>query len=114
MTVPSASSIRSFRKRKYSVSIAYVESITRQSGLLTCPAFAQRVACASTKMLGGMERVVVVGAGTMGAGIAFVAAHARYAVDLIEPDASTKTKALERIKENAERAAHAAAASRVD
>ncbi|MGZ3499171.1 MAG: 3-hydroxyacyl-CoA dehydrogenase NAD-binding domain-containing protein [Vulcanimicrobiaceae bacterium] len=51
-----------------------------------------------------MERVIVVGAGTMGAGIAFVAARAGYSVDLIEPDAATRDRAVERIRKDAERA----------
>lgn len=40
-----------------------------------------------------MDRILIVGAGTMGAGIAFVAARAGYAVDLVEPDAEMRAKA---------------------
>lgn len=65
-------------------------------------------------MLRRMERVVVVGAGTMGAGIAYVAARAGYSVDLIEPDAATKNKAVERIKADAARGGDDSAFSRID
>ena len=61
-----------------------------------------------------MERVVVVGGGTMGAGIAFVAARAGYAVDLIEPDNAARDRARARILKDAERAKAAGAAERVD
>lgn len=44
-----------------------------------------------------MDKIVVVGGGTMGAGIAVVAASAGYAVDLIEPDAGARDRAKERI-----------------
>ncbi|HEY8296776.1 MAG TPA: 3-hydroxyacyl-CoA dehydrogenase NAD-binding domain-containing protein [Candidatus Baltobacteraceae bacterium] len=51
-----------------------------------------------------MDKIIVVGAGTMGAGIAFVAARAGYAVDLVDPDAPTRARAVERIRKEAERA----------
>jgi 3-hydroxybutyryl-CoA dehydrogenase len=40
----------------------------------------------------------------MGAGIAFVAARAGFAVDLVDPDAATRQRAVERIAKEAERA----------
>lgn len=43
-----------------------------------------------------MERVVVVGAGTMGAGIAVVASRAGLAVEVVEPDARMRQSAAER------------------
>ncbi|HWH00682.1 MAG TPA: 3-hydroxyacyl-CoA dehydrogenase family protein [Pilimelia sp.] len=43
----------------------------------------------------GMQRCVVVGAGTMGLGIAYVAANAGYAVDLVEPDPARSRQAQE-------------------
>ena len=51
-----------------------------------------------------MEKIVVAGGGTMGAGIAFVAAQAGYAVDLIEPAAAAQDAAKARIAKQAERA----------
>lgn len=51
-----------------------------------------------------MSKIVVIGAGTMGAGIAFVAAAAGYDVDLIEPDAAASDLAKARIAKDAERA----------
>jgi len=56
---------------------------------------------------------VVVGAGTMGAGIAFVAARAGYAVELIDPDAAARERAMERIAKDAQRAADPAILDRV-
>ncbi|HZZ64418.1 MAG TPA: 3-hydroxyacyl-CoA dehydrogenase NAD-binding domain-containing protein [Candidatus Baltobacteraceae bacterium] len=50
-----------------------------------------------------MNRVIVVGGGTMGAGIALVAAHAGYDVDLIEPDANAQARAGDRIAKDAAR-----------
>ncbi|MDQ2873061.1 MAG: 3-hydroxyacyl-CoA dehydrogenase family protein [Candidatus Eremiobacteraeota bacterium] len=40
-----------------------------------------------------MERILIVGAGTMGAGIAFVAARAGFAVDLVDPDKTVRERA---------------------
>lgn len=60
------------------------------------------------------ENVLVVGAGTMGAGIAFVAARGGYHVQLIEPDPSSRTKAAERIAKDAARAGDPAIAARID
>ncbi len=48
------------------------------------------------------ERVVVVGAGTMGTGIALVAARAGYRVELVEPDASACARALETLRHELE------------
>lgn len=61
-----------------------------------------------------MDKIVVVGAGTMGAGIAFVAALAGYTVDLIEPDAAAQDRAKQRIAKDAERAKSPEAAARVN
>ncbi len=54
------------------------------------------------------EKVLVAGGGTMGAGIAFVAARGGYAVELIEPDSGARTRAQERWRKDAERAGDAA------
>ncbi|HEY1654910.1 MAG TPA: 3-hydroxyacyl-CoA dehydrogenase NAD-binding domain-containing protein [Candidatus Tumulicola sp.] len=59
------------------------------------------------------DGVLVVGGGTMGAGIAFVAAHGGYAVELVEPDAAARERALERIRRNAARAGDELAVGRV-
>jgi 3-hydroxybutyryl-CoA dehydrogenase len=47
--------------------------------------------------------VLVVGAGTMGAGIALVAARGGYIVELIEPDAQARERGRARIEKDAER-----------
>lgn len=57
--------------------------------------------------------MLVVGGGTMGAGIAFVAARAGFDVDLVEPDAATRTRAHERIVREAQRAGSLEAVGRV-
>ncbi|MEO6912917.1 MAG: 3-hydroxyacyl-CoA dehydrogenase NAD-binding domain-containing protein [Candidatus Baltobacteraceae bacterium] len=57
--------------------------------------------------------IVVVGAGTMGAGIAFVAARAGLRVELVEPDASVRERALARLRKDAERASAPAALERI-
>jgi 3-hydroxybutyryl-CoA dehydrogenase len=59
------------------------------------------------------ETILVVGAGTMGAGIAYVAAHGGYAVDLVEPDPQIRERALASIQSSAERAKDAGAPGRV-
>ena len=46
---------------------------------------------------------MVVGGGTMGAGIAYVAAHGGYTVELIEPDPQARARALARIGKDAQR-----------
>ena len=60
-----------------------------------------------------MSKIVVIGGGTMGAGIAFVAAAAGFDVDLVEPDASAAERAKQRIVKDAERAKHSDAPGRV-
>jgi 3-hydroxybutyryl-CoA dehydrogenase len=50
------------------------------------------------------DLVLIVGGGTMGAGIAFVAARGGYAVEVIEPDRSARERAVERIGADAARA----------
>lgn len=47
-----------------------------------------------------MERVVVVGAGTMGAGIAVVAARAGLRVEIVEPDAGMRQSAAQRFEKD--------------
>jgi 3-hydroxybutyryl-CoA dehydrogenase len=49
------------------------------------------------------DNVLVVGAGTMGAGIALVAAHGGYSVTLVEPDAGARERGLARLQKDAER-----------
>ena len=51
-----------------------------------------------------MSRIVVIGGGTMGAGIAYVAAAAGFDVDLIEPEAAAADRAKARIAKDAARA----------
>lgn len=60
-----------------------------------------------------MSKIVVIGGGTMGAGIAFVAAAAGFEVDLIEPDAGALDRAKARIAKDAERAQQSDVPSRV-
>jgi 3-hydroxybutyryl-CoA dehydrogenase len=59
------------------------------------------------------EIVLVVGGGIMGAGIAYVAAHGGYTVDLVEPDAAMRDRALASIRSSAERAGDPDALGRV-
>jgi 3-hydroxybutyryl-CoA dehydrogenase len=59
------------------------------------------------------DSVLVAGGGTMGAGIAFVAARGGYAVELIEPNAEARQRGAERIARDAERAGDAKIADRV-
>jgi 3-hydroxybutyryl-CoA dehydrogenase len=49
------------------------------------------------------SKILVVGAGTMGAGIAYVAAKAGYTVELIEPDAAARERGTARIAKDAQR-----------
>lgn len=51
-----------------------------------------------------MSKIVVIGGGTMGAGIAFVAAAAGFEVDLVEPDNAAVDRAKQRIAKDAQRA----------
>ncbi len=60
-----------------------------------------------------MESIIVVGAGTMGAGIAFVAAGAGYSVELIEPIQEARARAEQRIRKDAQRANDDSAAARI-
>jgi 3-hydroxybutyryl-CoA dehydrogenase len=59
------------------------------------------------------DLVLVAGGGAMGAGIAFVAAHGGYAVEVVEPDAAAQRRAIERIERAAGRAGDGALARRV-
>jgi 3-hydroxybutyryl-CoA dehydrogenase len=59
------------------------------------------------------DLVLIVGGGTMGAGIAFVAARGGYAVEVIEPDRSARERALERIRADAARAGDDAIVKRI-
>ena len=58
-------------------------------------------------------KILVIGGGTMGAGIAFVAAAAGCEVDLVEPDVAATDRARQRIAKDAARAGNADAARRV-
>ena len=49
------------------------------------------------------ERLLVVGAGTMGTGIAMLAAHAGFSVELIDPDAAARERGNERLRKDAMR-----------
>ncbi|MBV8728079.1 MAG: hypothetical protein JO233_09845 [Candidatus Eremiobacteraeota bacterium] len=60
-----------------------------------------------------MQRTAVVGAGTMGAGIALAAAVAGFDVDLVEIDAATRERASERLKRDAQRVDRADALTRI-
>lgn len=59
------------------------------------------------------DLVLIAGGGTMGAGIAFVAAHGGYAVEIVEPDAASRERALDRIRRSAARAGDESIAQRV-
>lgn len=59
------------------------------------------------------DSVLVVGGGAMGSGIAFVAARAGFAVNVVEPDAAARARAAERIARSAERAGDASIPGRV-
>ena len=61
-----------------------------------------------------MSKIVVIGGGTMGAGIAFVAAAAGFDVDVVEPDAAAADRAKQRVAKDAERAKLPDAPSRVN
>jgi 3-hydroxybutyryl-CoA dehydrogenase len=61
-----------------------------------------------------VEKIVVVGAGTMGAGIALAAAAAGFDVSLVEPDAAARDNAKARIAKDSKRAGAAGAAERID
>jgi 3-hydroxybutyryl-CoA dehydrogenase len=57
--------------------------------------------------------ILVVGAGTMGAGIAYVAAKAGYTVQLVDPDAGARERGCAQIAKDAERGGDPSVASRV-
>jgi 3-hydroxybutyryl-CoA dehydrogenase len=59
------------------------------------------------------DLLLVVGAGTMGAGIAYVAARGGYDVELIDSDAAARERAVARIHNDAQRAGDAGAPSRI-
>lgn len=59
------------------------------------------------------EIVLVAGAGTMGAGIAYVAARAGFTVELIEPDDAARERGLERIRADAEKGGDPSVAERI-
>lgn len=59
------------------------------------------------------ELVLVAGGGTMGAGIAFVAAQGGYRVEVVEPDAAARDRARERVTRAADRAGDATIAQRI-
>jgi 3-hydroxybutyryl-CoA dehydrogenase len=59
------------------------------------------------------EVVLIAGGGTMGAGIAFVAAQGGFQVEVAEPDSDTRERARERIARDATRAGDEAIAGRV-
>jgi 3-hydroxybutyryl-CoA dehydrogenase len=60
-----------------------------------------------------MSKIVIIGGGTMGAGIALVAASAGFAVDLIEPDPAAIDRAKASIAKGAERMKQPGASARV-
>ncbi|MFN2448789.1 MAG: 3-hydroxyacyl-CoA dehydrogenase NAD-binding domain-containing protein, partial [Candidatus Baltobacteraceae bacterium] len=60
-----------------------------------------------------METIVVAGAGTMGTGIALLAAHAGFDVVLVEPDAAARDRAKARIAKDAQRINDEACAQRI-
>lgn len=60
-----------------------------------------------------MSKIVVIGGGTMGAGIAYLAAAGGFDVDLIEPDSAASERARQRIAKDAERAKTPDAPARV-
>ncbi|HEY5425023.1 MAG TPA: 3-hydroxyacyl-CoA dehydrogenase NAD-binding domain-containing protein [Candidatus Tumulicola sp.] len=59
------------------------------------------------------DLVLIAGGGTMGAGIAFVAAQGGYAVEVVEPDAAARERALERIARDAARAGDESIVNRI-
>jgi 3-hydroxybutyryl-CoA dehydrogenase len=59
------------------------------------------------------DLVLVAGGGTMGAGIALVAARGGYAVEIVEPDAQARQRGAERIARDAERAGDPSIAGRI-
>ncbi|HZY97628.1 MAG TPA: 3-hydroxyacyl-CoA dehydrogenase NAD-binding domain-containing protein [Candidatus Cybelea sp.] len=60
------------------------------------------------------ERVLVVGGGTMGAGIAFVTARAGYDVDVVEPLAASRERAVNYLQREAERSGDGSILERIE
>jgi 3-hydroxybutyryl-CoA dehydrogenase len=59
------------------------------------------------------DTVLIAGGGTMGAGIAFVAARGRYNVEVVEPEAGARERALARIGTDAQRAGDPSVVDRI-
>lgn len=59
------------------------------------------------------ERALIVGGGTMGAGIAFVAAKAGYEVEIVEPQDAARERGKTHLQREAERAGEPAIAERI-
>ncbi|HEY6327544.1 MAG TPA: 3-hydroxyacyl-CoA dehydrogenase NAD-binding domain-containing protein [Candidatus Cybelea sp.] len=59
------------------------------------------------------DGVLVVGGGTMGAGIAFVAAQAGYDVEVVEPQAASRERGVAQVQRDAQRAGDAAIEGRI-
>jgi 3-hydroxybutyryl-CoA dehydrogenase len=59
------------------------------------------------------ERLVVVGGGTMGVGIAIVAARAGYGVDIVEPSSASRERATAYVQREAERTGDSAFVARI-
>lgn len=60
-----------------------------------------------------VETIVVAGAGTMGAGIALLAAHAGFPVIVVEPDAAARDRAQTRMDKDAQRIGDSGCVSRI-
>ena len=60
-----------------------------------------------------VEKILISGAGTMGAGIALQAAHCEFPVILVEPDPAAQSRARERLQRDAQRLGDAACVSRI-
>jgi 3-hydroxybutyryl-CoA dehydrogenase len=61
-----------------------------------------------------MERIVIVGGGTMGAGIALVAAKAGYRVRIVEPQDGARERARAEVEGEAQRSGDASISQRID
>jgi 3-hydroxybutyryl-CoA dehydrogenase len=59
------------------------------------------------------EKVLIAGGGTMGAGIAFVAARAGFAAEVVEPDGGARVRARERWQKDAGRAGDSSIPERI-
>jgi 3-hydroxybutyryl-CoA dehydrogenase len=60
------------------------------------------------------ERILIVGGGTMGAGIGAVAARAGYSVEIVEPDDGARQRALASFAREAERTGEASASGQIE